>query len=169
MDFAVVDLQGFKDDSNNFIVKELGVLTKNIKFHDIIKSSDDFNVLSSTAKKSIEWLSSFHHGLQWDDGYISVDELRKTLEPILQNKIIYVKGKEKMRWLQNIMFNSNNLLMVNMEDLGCDLNLNGFDGVGEPPMTCSKHKKMSLTRVCAMRNVVKLKLWYSTFCKKNKR
>lgn len=171
MDFAIVDLQGFKDDFDSFIVKEFSVLTKNIKFHDIIKSTCEFDALHDSTKKSAEWLINFHHGLAWNDGYITTDELRKTLEPILRNKIIYVKGKEKLSWLREIMFTIENLLIVNLEDLGCDLNLNGRNGgiIDEPPMICSKHKNMIQTRICALRNAVKLKLWFLTYCKRDKK
>lgn len=170
MDFAIVDMQGFKDDLNSFIVKEFSVLTKNIKFHEIIKSNLDYDELNASTKRSAEWLKEFHHGLSWDDGYISIGELRQTLQPILQNKIIYVKGRDKVQWLREIMHTTNNLLIKNLEDLGCDLNLNlfGNQGKNEPPMTCSKHKKMTMDYVCAMRNAIKLKLWYSSFCKRSK-
>lgn len=38
MEWVLVDIQGFKDNTNRFIVKEICVYTKNLQFHDIIKS-----------------------------------------------------------------------------------------------------------------------------------
>lgn len=103
MDFAIVDLQGFRDDSNNFIVKELSFLTQNIKFSDIVESPFAFDSMSARSQKTAQWLTDSFHGLRWDDGYISVSNLRKTILPILRNKIIYVKGEEKIHWLRNIL------------------------------------------------------------------
>lgn len=170
MDFAIVDLQGFKNNFNHFIVKEIAVLTKNIKFHDVIKSSCEFNELNASAKKSVEWLIKFHHRIAWDDGYITADELQKTLAPVLKNKIVYVKGKEKKAWLLHIMSPMENLLIKDMEELGCNLNLSNRNQIPEEStMTCARHKKMLEAHVCALRNAVKLKLWYSEFCKRNKK
>lgn len=184
MDFAIVDLQGFKDNENNFIVKEFALFTKNIQFHDIIKSSSScaFETLNYSSKQSVEWLKNFYHGLDWNDGYITVDELRKTVAPILKNKLIYVKGLEKIEWLHQLMDNESSsktkLLIVNAEDLGCDLNFNtrrnkkkNMDNMNDyaagqqqqstTSVTCSKHRKMNQKKICcALQNAINLKLWY---------
>lgn len=54
MDFAIVDMQEFKDNYNGFIVKEIVVLTKNIKFYDIIKSPYDIDRLSDKSRKNVD-------------------------------------------------------------------------------------------------------------------
>lgn len=188
MDFAIVDIQGFKDNDNNFIVKEFALFTKNIQFHDIIKSSScAFDTLNFSSKQSVEWLKHFHHGLDWDDGYITVDELRQTIEPILKNKLVYVKGLEKIEWLHQLMaYESSSLktklLIVNAEDLGCNLNFNTWrnkknknDHVSSEQqqrqstsVKCSKHRKMTEKKFCcALQNAINLKLWYFSFCKRN--
>lgn len=191
MDFAIVDLQGFKDNDNHFIVKEFALFTKNIQFHDIIQSSTcTFDTLNYSSKRSVEWLKHFHHGLDWNDGYITVDELCKTVEPILKNKLIYVKGLEKIEWLHQLMsYESSSkpeLLIVNAEDLGCNLNFtnrrnkknmeNTKDHVSSKQqqqltsVTCSKHRKMNQNKLCcALQNAINLKLWYFSFCKRNKK
>lgn len=190
MDFAIVDLQGFKDNNNGFIVKEFALFTKNIQFHDIIKSSScTFDTLNNSSKQSVEWLKHFHHGFDWNDGYITVDELRKTIAPILKNKLVYVKGLEKIEWLHQLMSNESSsktkLLVVNAEDLGCDLNfstwrnkkknmenINDHVSSGSQQLTsvtCSKHRKMNKKKFCcALQNAINLKLWYFSFCKRNK-
>lgn len=186
MDFAIVDLQGFKDNNNKFIVKEFALFTKNIQFHDIIKSSSCiFDTLNYSSKQSVEWLKHFHHGLDWNDGYITVDELRQTVAPILRNKLVYVKGLEKIEWLHQLMSyessssSKTKLLIVNAEDLGCNLNFttrrnkkdkNNHDaGIQQSTaVTCSKHRKMNQKKFCcALQNAINLKLWYFSFCKRN--
>lgn len=185
MDFAIVDLQGFKDDWNNFIVKELSFLTQNIKFSDVIKSPYEFDKLSSRSQKVARWLIDNYHGVDWNDGYISVTELRKTILPILKNKIIYVKGEEKIHWLRDILDEKNkeNLLIVNIEIIGCDLTLhndvivrsnemsseiNDIDEAKKKELSvcCHKHRSKPLTMNCSLRNAAKLKKWYALYCKK---
>lgn len=184
MDFAIIDMQGFKDDSNNFIVKELSFLTKNIKFSEIIKSPHAFDCLSSRSQNIANWLIQNYHGLAWNDGYITVAELRKTILPILRNKILYVKGEEKVEWIRSILDEKNeeNLLIVNIEIIGCDFTLHNdvisdnssdfpesveiFEKRQESQICCSKHKAKPRTFNCALRNVVKLKKWYVKYCKK---
>lgn len=109
MEYAIVDLQGFKDDFNNFIVKELCFLTQNIKFTDTIKCPYEFDSLSQRSQNIARWLINNYHGIQWDSGYINIKELRAAILPILKNKIIYVKGEEKVEWLRKILNEKNQL------------------------------------------------------------
>lgn len=185
MNYAIVDLQGFKDDSNNFIVKELSFLTQNIKFSDVIKSPYTFDALNLRSQKIAYWLTNNYHGLNWSEGYITIDELRKTITPIPQNKIMYVKGEEKIDWLRDIIDEQNkmNLLIVNLESIRCELTLhndvidsNNVDNYNDRDLeknkekvyicSYSKHKKKSNNFNCALRYVVKLKKWYTSYCKK---
>lgn len=53
--YAFVDFQGFKDNFNRFIVKEFAMKTKNIKFHDIIKSPINVT-LNEKYRKQTKWL-----------------------------------------------------------------------------------------------------------------
>lgn len=96
MEFAIVDLQGFKDNFNNFIVEEFSFATKNMKFSDIIPSTCAFDELSAPKQKSANWLTQNFHGITWYDGDIDVIELQDTIKPILNNKIVFVKGEEKL-------------------------------------------------------------------------
>lgn len=186
MEYAIVDLQGFKDDFNNFIVKELCFLTQNIKFTDTIKCPYEFDSLSQRSQSITRWLINNYHGIQWDSGYISIKELRAAILPILKNKIIYVKGEEKVEWLRKIL-NEKNLLIVNMEMIGCDLTLHIDNSLEDKnrckdseneknaavdvekkefDVRCHYHRSKPLTFNCSLNNVVKLKKWYVTYCRK---
>lgn len=103
MDYAFVDLQGFRNAANKFIVKEFSILTKNTKFSDIIKSPKKFCDLDHFTRRSARWLARNHHGLFWDDGFIGINELRETITPILINKLVYAKGDEKVKWIHEIL------------------------------------------------------------------
>lgn len=171
MDFAIVDLQGFKNDSNDFIVKEVSVITKNLRFNEIIKPLCEFENLSVAAQTAANWLTFNYHGFKWNDGYITVSELVKTIDPILKDKIIFVKGEEKVRWLQTLMDSAGKknpkLPVINMESIGCDLNLRKSITTFNRNFLCSKHRKMTGTYACALQNVMELMLWYSHYLKKN--
>lgn len=91
--YALVDIQGFKSNTNRFVVKEIAIITRNITFHDVIKSTPStFSELDVAHKKQVRWLTHNFHGLKWDWGFITLQELRDQIGPILSGKIIYVKG-----------------------------------------------------------------------------
>lgn len=55
MDFAIVDLQGFNyNETNAFAVKEICILTKNIKFHEFVKPPIPFENLAKEYKKQVK-------------------------------------------------------------------------------------------------------------------
>lgn len=165
MEYAIVDLQGFKDNSNNFIIKEFSFATKNIKFSDIIQSTCAFDELSIPKQKSANWLTDNFHGITWYDGDIDVNELRDTIKPILSTKIVFVKGEEKIIWLKNLLRDSLQNV-VNIETLGCNLNLHKNSEMFG--MMCSKHKRMSHNLHCALNNVSQIFNWYLAYRRINK-
>lgn len=162
MEFAIVDLQGFKDNSNTFIVKEFSFATKNLKFSDIIHSTCTFDELSAAKQKSAKWLTQNFHGITWYDGDIDVNELQDIIKPILSNKIVFVKGEEKIIWLK-ILLHDSFYKIVNVETLGCNLNLH--KNVEMFGLMCSKHKRMSHNLHCTLNNVGKIFDWYLAYRK----
>lgn len=151
------------DNSNDFVVKEFSLVTKNIRFTDVIKSSGEFEYLGSLRKKSVEWLTKNHHGFQWGDGSITVGELVHTIDPIVRNKIVYVRGEEKAKWLQKILSSSANKYTQNVT-------INNIESIGfvhtrkthqKNHNLCSKHKEMAINRVCALRNAMEMMIWHS--------
>lgn len=162
MDFAIVDLQGFIHNED-YVVKEICILTKNLKFHEIVKSPSSFTNLTSKYKQQVKWLENNYHGLRWSQGYITVEELRKTITPILNGKSIFLKGLNKIRWLQGIL-NSKMHVYVNVEDMGCNIKLSESffkesvqQGVNNIEC-CKKHKFKN--NHCALRNASVIRQWY---------
>lgn len=157
MECAFVDLQGFSFNKNSFAVKEICILTKNIKFHEFVKPPFPFSELIDCRKRQVEWLEKNYHGLNWDAGYITLQELKYTISPIVKGKILLVKGYEKVKWMQNIL-NDENIVCINMEDINCDLKLS------EPhiqSVSCSKHNNVHHSH-CARNNAAMLKYWFYT-------
>lgn len=100
MECEFVDTQGFVFNKNTFSVKEICIFTKNIKFHEFVKPPFPFNELISHHQKQAEWLEENYHGLNWNAGYIDLQELKKTISPIVKGKILLVKGCEKERYIK---------------------------------------------------------------------
>lgn len=171
--YAFVDFQGFKDNSNRFIVKEIVVITKNIIFSEIIKSPKIG--LNGKQWKQAKWLTEYYHGLDWHSGYICLIEMCDTIEPILSKKNIYLKGEEKIKWFKHIMElnnkkkNNNRVTndynIVNLESLGCQINLNRpHENNPKNYHICNKHRSLKEKKNpkchCAMQNALILSKWY---------
>lgn len=167
MDYIFVDLQGFKIQNNGFMVKEICVLSKNLKFHETIKAPYSFELLTSSERKNIDWITKNLHGLRWTSGCINQCELKKILETILHGKIIFVKGKEKVTWIREIC--STEIIVINLEDLHCDSQLNIISETEKKECCHHKYIKKEKTIHCAKQNVQIMKKWFenSIFNKNN--
>lgn len=156
---AFVDMQGFKIKSNVFIVKEIAVLTKNTSFHDVIKSPFSYKNLSVKDKKQTNWLMRNYHGINWCAGSITLEKLRDILRQILKDeKNIYVKGEEKIKWLLSILdCKKISLNIINIENIGCKMRLNKNKQKKLRADLCEKHADHFH---CALKNVLELSEWY---------
>lgn len=169
-DWVFVDFQGFKDNFNRFIVKEFATATKNSKFHDLIKSPHSITILDEEHQKQAKWLTENYHGLNWNSGNICLSELRNTVQPIFMNKIVYVKGEEKIKWFKNMLKfeEDDSYTVVNVESIGCQINLNKKNAetnhLWKKYHACNKHSiyknKQNPKCHCAMENVLILSDWY---------
>lgn len=121
MSLVIVDLQGFKlVEDNEFICKEIAVI--NIKTDEcvskIFKPPFLWSALSNKNKKNVQWLTKYVHGLEWCSGDVSYDNLMTTIQELLSiseiNKI-YVKGLEKLKWLERFVCKK----IINLEDFDC--------------------------------------------------
>lgn len=156
MEFAFVDLQGFISGYNKFVVKEICILTENIRSHEFVKSPLKFKFLSDFDKKQVEWLERNHHGLRWNSGYITLRELQRRISTIVQGKVLLVKGVHKVRWMKDIL-NSQDIICINVEDVDGDFKLSDYR-----TESCKKHMNVTCASVhCALRNAVLLKECFS--------
>lgn len=100
--FAFLDVQGFKRDFNSFVVKEFCLISDDFEFHEIVKSPCTFNELNHYYKRQADWVTRKYHGLKFEAGTITLDELvERTLEYVI-GKTILVKGIEKVEWVHQI-------------------------------------------------------------------
>lgn len=147
MERAFVDVQGFKDNSNRFILKEIAVLTSNSSFHDVIRSPFSIEHLNEKRRRQTEWITNNYHGIKWSDGTMSMTELRKIIKPMLHHKIIFVKGAEKVQWLRFILEDKKKRIMI--VNLDCVRFIeNKYENI------CKKHLNENMC--CALQNVLVL-------------
>lgn len=102
MDFVFVDVQGFKIRDGIFIPKEFCLVHENYEFHTIVKSPYKYNLLSSSQKRQVDWLTDRYHGLNFDAGSISIAALAGSTMEHVYGKIVIVKGSEKAKWVRDI-------------------------------------------------------------------
>ena len=108
MDY-IVDFQGFITSKNEFIFKEVAVI---IVEEDVIPEVSHFlppyewKNLSSKAQSTSRWLEWNFHGIPWTSGDIPYRQLEESIKDSLGNAArIFVKGYQKLFWLQDILPN----------------------------------------------------------------
>lgn len=148
----IVDLQGFKDLKNNFIIKELSIATKYYTQTFLIKAPYSFKTLSTEEKKQVRWLEN-NRGLNWQEGFIDYREFRRVIIPYLNGKQVLTKGMEKIVWIQELC---NDCEIIELGEKGCPNLFKLYENYCEnnQVFNCIYHKKM-----CALNNVLCLKKW----------
>lgn len=113
-----VDVQGFRTKKNRFIVKEFCLSDDDGIFHSIVKSPYNFKKLNDFHQIHANWVTRFCHGLTWDCGDITIDQLRDTVFPRIKDKHIFVKGAEKITWLKYLFRNYGMIQGCSIEEMG---------------------------------------------------
>lgn len=149
MNKFVVDIQGFQDLNNKFIIKELAIYDGRELHHTLFKPPHPFHKLPPHIKKTNNWLTTYYHNLQWKDGSTPYNQLLPVVSKIISpGDIIYVKGLEKSIFLRNLI--GDNTSVIQLPE-------NPRLHKSEPQ--CLYHKNKSLA-MCAITNVLFL---YNTF------
>lgn len=153
-----VDMQGFRGGNNQFIAKEIAVLYSENKFHHFILTPPvSFNQLPPPQQVQARWLQHNHHGLYWDGGDVSYEEVKFFLNT-LRNYSIYVKGEEKRKWLENML--ESNVIVRNLEELNCP-NLETLSKLYKNTLRCYYHAYHKGS--CALQNTLLLNKKYSNY------
>lgn len=110
----VVDAQGFRGASGEFVIKELAVSRLNSDERPLtflFKPSIAWYDLPARYKSINLWLERNYHHLCWDSGDLGYDEVEGVLRSVLHNAgIISVKGREKQQWLQQFGFDARDII-----------------------------------------------------------
>lgn len=169
-DFVFIDVQGFRTKSCykhnyiRFICKEFCMIDGDDRFHAIVKSPYSFNKIPSYYQRQVGWLTRNFHGLTYDCGDTSINEVVKNTYPKIKDKIVLVKGSEKIQWLQYIYRKTGVINCENIEDIDFDLSL-------ENPVLyeiCNYHNDIYgwCECRCALSNAIKIRdITFNNLCK----
>lgn len=119
----VVDVQGFKMPVDQFVPKDVAVISLNplITYHPTtftFRPPCLFRDLPQAYQNINLMMTRKVHALSWAYGYIPYGLVDMTIRDSLNDAtIVYVKGAEKKDWLSNILEDS--ALVVNLEILEC--------------------------------------------------
>ena len=89
-----------KIDTNEIAFKELAILDANESDFPstyLFKPPCRWDELCAEAQRENMWLYKNHHGLDWNVGHLSYDDLDAVLEEIAnysKDLVVYVKGKQ---------------------------------------------------------------------------
>lgn len=103
----------------------------------------------------LNWLTRFFHGIKYDSGDVNIAEVVKTIYPKLMGKKVLVKGEDKVIWFNYIFRHCEDILCLNIENLGLDHSLHRI----EPYDICEYHNKVYGWKEgpCALSAALKLK------------
>ena len=153
----VIDFQCFRDNENRVIPKEVAVLSVKQDFsaHWITAPLYKSNKLKSDVRRTNNWLTLNHHGLDWYDGEVSVKDVYKNLRGICRRADkIYVRGREKAALLSKVT--TREIINLELED-DCP----PFQKLTWCENYCMQHaiKPTHIRFSCALNNAYRLKNW----------
>lgn len=148
----IVDVQGFKSENNQFIPKEIAIISEKSILVLLIKPPYPFYTLTKKERRQVVWIER-NRGYLWKEGFISYFKYKDALLDFCTNKRIYTKGHEKVLWLKNILENDN---VYNLEDLGCP----NLETLGKTYLVSSDIRSCIYHyNICAFKNVCFLNKW----------
>lgn len=118
----ILDFQGFKIEKNEFVIKELSIISTDGQFYELhlFQPPCEFDELSENVKKQIVWLEKHYHGLYWASGLKEYSELKDIIKGMNISGKVYVKGVEKQKFISETLADlPSATTVINLEDLGC--------------------------------------------------
>ena len=99
---VVLDVEGFRNRKEKFIVEELGVCTEDYLECVSFLSPTSYSELTTQQKQSFSWLTRNLYNIDWDTGNYHYTYLKQIIQNVrLRNlgSIFYAKGEEKVKFL----------------------------------------------------------------------
>lgn len=158
---VVMDIQGFKNENNQFIPKEIAIICNKSMLVLLIKPPYRFYNLTKKERIQVSWIEK-NRGILWNEGYVPYCNYKSLMLDFCKNKRVYAKGFEKVRWLKKIIESDN---VHNLENVNCP-NLETLSdkySMSSDIQNCIYH-----TNICAFKNVSYLNKWCienNIFCK----
>ena len=151
----ILDLQGFKQPKDSFVLKEVAYIKDGISTPTTLLFAPpcSWENLPKQYRRVNRWLEHHYHGLSWNAGCLPYKNVRNILMAhVGEATTIYVKGKAKVLWLRELLAPTS-LSIENLEDFGCPA-LHEL----RKAYDCLHHPHGSQF-VCATRNVMILADW----------
>lgn len=116
----ILDFQGFKNENNEFIIKELAIISTDGQIYELqlFLPPCSLHQLSKSVRKQVHWVEKHLHGLYWSSGFKEYNKINDIFKQIDIQGNVYVKGLEKQSFIANLLSNFN-VKVINLEDLGC--------------------------------------------------
>jgi hypothetical protein len=97
----VLDMQGFKDERNRFIPKELAAYDGDRISHFVFRPPYPLKLLSQNLQNNAVWLMRNHHCLNWNSGFTPLHYFAKIMSYLTKDaEHVYVKGGEKAEFIR---------------------------------------------------------------------
>lgn len=163
-----IDIQGFQFKGGKFVCKEIAIYddAKQILEHRLVTLPICYEHLADEFKWQILWLTLNYHGLEWNtiDEYksLSYEQLSTFVSNHIDvNDVIFVKGLEKKKWLEELLVDRCDFEIVdlfkekcpNLKELKCKF--------GDNYKCCNKHLGKSKIQ-CAAQNVLMCNAWFKS-------
>ncbi|XP_048511154.1 uncharacterized protein LOC125500952 isoform X1 [Athalia rosae] len=157
MDF-IVDIQGFRDVYGRFLPKEVALVAlENSYFsHWVVQPPYPFTDLSGKECAVNNYVTCYHHGIDWFGGDITLHQLATNLREIARHAHrIITRGREKAKYLQDITSRE----IMNSEEVDCPV----FAKLDRSKEYCFFHgAKKEEFYAYAPNNVIRLKNWMNS-------
>lgn len=151
-----MDVQGYKQSGNDYILKELAIVPLNRDSEPLVflfKEPFPWRRLTDKYKRENTWLYRYYHGIPWSSGEQPYTDIGKILREALHDATrVLVMGSLKQKWLERFKF------IKNVYDVA---------EMGYPPLDklkvltiCTHHDATSAQINCAHHNVKLLKKFY---------
>lgn len=167
----VLDIQGFKNNLNSFIIKEITAINLDsgtLLFHHIVCPPYDRRILSPDKLRECYWLTKHFHGLEWHSGDIPYDVILEKIRDIFNENTnstttstnlpltVLVKGLEKKEYIKSLV--PEYCSVIDLDSLGCQ-SLDSLNNLfTNDTLRCANHKND--THRCSLSNTVNLRKWY---------
>lgn len=121
----IIDIQGYKSVSNDFIVKGLVIVSVDERVYKLILFNLHYDLRNFThlLQKQVIWLEKQFHGLLWNSGIKPYSDFKKVFSGVgIDESNIFVGGGEKQKCIYNFIYDFN-VTVLNFDDFNCP-NLN---------------------------------------------
>lgn len=121
---CVVEFQGFRDNQDKFIIKELAIFDTStyVVNYFLFKPPFPFQKLNNKSARCNTWLTKNLHYIRWNEGFTQYKELNNIMRHYCQQyDEIYTSGDEKSRWIKKYCTSKVIDIPLN-KDFGTDLN-----------------------------------------------